>query len=76
VSISPQLAPYAITMSKNGADGVNGYAEKIETRGETIEGAPIPPATFGQKVKRHFRRFWWLHLIIFCASFLIIALCL
>jgi hypothetical protein len=31
---------------------------------------------FGQKAKRHCVRFWWLHLIIFCISFLIIALCL
>jgi hypothetical protein len=30
----------------------------------------------GQKVKRHCARFWWLHLIIFCVIFLIIALCL
>ncbi|ESZ97249.1 hypothetical protein SBOR_2372 [Sclerotinia borealis F-4128] len=32
--------------------------------------------SFGGKVKRHCARFWWLHLIIFCISFLIIALCL
>ncbi|PQE08992.1 pre-mRNA processing factor 4 protein [Rutstroemia sp. NJR-2017a WRK4] len=34
------------------------------------------PRTFGGKVKRHCARFWWLHLIIFCIVFLIIALCL
>lgn len=31
---------------------------------------------FGQKFKRHCARFWWLHIIIFCIIFLIIALCL
>jgi len=30
----------------------------------------------GSKIKRHCARFWWLHLIIFCVIFLIIALCL
>jgi hypothetical protein len=33
-------------------------------------------ASFGQRAKRHCMRWWWVHLIIFCASFLIIALCL
>jgi hypothetical protein len=60
---------------KNGADG-NGFAEKIESRGDTYENAQTRPAGFGQKCKRHCARFWWLHLIIFCAGFLIIALCL
>ncbi|KAL8774247.1 MAG: hypothetical protein Q9209_000998 [Squamulea sp. 1 TL-2023] len=32
--------------------------------------------SFGAKLKAHFRRFWWLHLIIFIASTLIIVLCL
>lgn len=32
--------------------------------------------TFGQKLKAHLRKWWWVHLIIFCISFLIIALCL
>jgi len=36
----------------------------------------IPPATFGQKVNRHCVRFWWVHVIIFCVVFLIVALCL
>ncbi|KAL3417550.1 hypothetical protein PVAG01_10560 [Phlyctema vagabunda] len=31
---------------------------------------------FGSKVKRHCARFWWLHLIIFCVVFLLIALLL
>jgi len=33
-------------------------------------------ASFGQRAKRHCMRWWWVHLVIFCASFLIIALCL
>lgn len=43
---------------------------------EVQQSAIAPPTTFGGKVKRHFARFWWLHLIVFCAGFLIIALCL
>jgi cytoskeletal protein RodZ len=31
---------------------------------------------YGYKSKRHCGRWWWLHLIIFCVVFLIIALCL
>lgn len=61
---------------KNGSDGANGFAEKIESRGDTIENTQTRPAGFGQKFKRHCARFWWLHLIIFCAGVLIIALCL
>ena len=32
--------------------------------------------SFGAKLKAHFKRFWWLHLILFIASTLIIVLCL
>lgn len=34
------------------------------------------PPTFGQKLKAHLRKWWWVHLILFCAGFLIITLCL
>ncbi|KFZ13387.1 hypothetical protein V502_06637 [Pseudogymnoascus sp. VKM F-4520 (FW-2644)] len=34
------------------------------------------PPTFGGKIKNHYKRFWWAHLIAFCAGFLIVALCL
>lgn len=27
-------------------------------------------------LKRHCAKFWWLHLIIFCVIFLVVALCL
>jgi hypothetical protein len=47
-------------------------AEEVETR----QPYNAAPAGFGQKTKRHCARFWWLHLIIFCITFLIIALCL
>jgi hypothetical protein len=47
-------------------------AEEVETS-QPYGGRP---AGFGQKTKRHCSRFWWLHLIIFCVIFLIIALCL
>lgn len=45
---------------------------------EQIEEQPSYGAkrTTGQKIKRHCARFWWVHLIIFCIIFLIIALCL
>ncbi|KAL8877854.1 MAG: hypothetical protein Q9192_008580 [Flavoplaca navasiana] len=32
--------------------------------------------SFGAKLKAHFKRFWWLHLILFIVSTLIIVLCL
>ncbi|KAG9233505.1 hypothetical protein BJ875DRAFT_43475 [Amylocarpus encephaloides] len=46
--------------------------EQIETReaGRPARGGAL------SKVKRHCARFWWVHLIIFCIIFLIIALCL
>ncbi|KAI9645356.1 hypothetical protein NHQ30_006093 [Ciborinia camelliae] len=44
---------------------------------EQYETDPTPTkSSFGGKVKRHCARFWWIHLIIFCITFLIIALCL
>jgi len=43
---------------------------------EYQNGGRPTPRTFGGKVKRHFARFWWIHVIIFCAAVLIIALCL
>jgi hypothetical protein len=63
---------------KNGSDGSNGYVEKVEgqPQGQQFESQPVQPNGFGQKTKRHFKRFWWLHIIVFCAVFLIVALCL
>jgi hypothetical protein len=46
---------------------------------EQIEVGPSttgPKPSFGQKAKRHCARWWWVHLIIFCASFLLLALLL
>jgi hypothetical protein len=50
--------------------------EKVE-RAE-IEERPITPtgSGFGYRTRRHCARRWWIHLIIFCVSFLIIALIL
>jgi len=48
----------------------NFQAEEIETR------QPYAAPGYGYKTKRHCARFWWIHLIIFCIVFLIIALCL
>jgi len=47
-----------------------GTETKLESAGVS------QPPTFGQKLKTHFRRWWWAHLAFFCASVLIIALCL
>ena len=81
VSSSRCSTPFTSTMSgdlsKGGSDVANGYAEKIESRADEQRGAPAAaPYGFRHKVKRHLRRFWWLHLILFCAGFLIISLCL
>lgn len=46
--------------------------EQVESREEY----PAPKSGFLGKTKRHCARFWWLHLIVFCICFLIIALCL
>ncbi|KAI5289170.1 hypothetical protein KEM52_000885 [Ascosphaera acerosa] len=48
-----------------------GVTQVLSKDGATAEQIELPP-TFWQKVKRHFRRFWWLHLIIFICCFLII----
>jgi len=47
--------------------------EEVEQCGEDTRPAK---RSFGGNVKRHCARYWWIHLIIFCISFLIIALCL
>jgi hypothetical protein len=49
--------------------------EQIEV-GPEGQAQYVKKPTFGQKAKRHCLRWWWLHLIIFCTSFLIISLCL
>lgn len=52
---------------------MKGEPEHIEV-GQTQNHVAKP--TFGQRVKRHCARRWWIHLLIFCVIFLIIALCL
>ncbi|KAL9603892.1 MAG: hypothetical protein Q9219_000830 [cf. Caloplaca sp. 3 TL-2023] len=39
-------------------------------------GSESPKPSFGAKLKAHFKKWWWLHLIFFIASTLIIVLCL
>ncbi|CAF9913769.1 MAG: hypothetical protein HETSPECPRED_001655 [Heterodermia speciosa] len=43
---------------------------------EEIGTGQKPKPTFGTKLKRHYKRFWWLHLIFFICFTLIIVLCL
>jgi len=51
---------------------------EVEERNQTSYAATPVAAKggFGSKLKRHYARRWWIHLIIFCVTFLIIALCL
>lgn len=55
----------------------NGKAEMANV--EEVSSAtsmPRKPTTFGGKVKAHFRRFWWVHLILFLAGVIIVSVCL
>lgn len=62
------------SQDKNFEAGDGKYqAEQIEEQPSYLDGGK---RTTGQKIKRHCARFWWLHLVIFCIVFLIIALCL
>lgn len=55
-------------MAWRGKADETGRIESIDSTG--------PPQGFGAKLKAHLKKFWWLHLIIFIASTLIIVLCL
>jgi len=66
-------------MSHNGLNGTDKNVEagqKYST--EQIEDTQYAgaPTTYGGRVKRHCARRWWIHLLIFCVIFLIIALAL
>ena len=37
---------------------------------------PQRPTTFGGKVKAHFRKWWWVHLILFLIGVTVVAVCL
>ncbi|KFY16443.1 hypothetical protein V492_01329 [Pseudogymnoascus sp. VKM F-4246] len=56
--------------------GDESSSERKGAEVEQIENYHTTKPTFGAKVKNHFKRFWWAHLLAFCAGFLIIALCL
>lgn len=68
-------------LTQNGSHSTNEAHEK-EIGGATqvehghVKSQPVAKAGFFAKTKRHCARFWWLHIIIFCICFLIIALCL
>lgn len=40
----------------------------------TADVGAVPKASFGTRMKHHFKRFWWLHLIVFIIVVLVIAL--
>jgi len=54
------------------ADEVGTANQYEEERNENA----VAPATKRGAIKRHCVKWWWLHIIIFCACFLIISLCL
>jgi len=62
--------------SKLTQHGMNDSQDKFND--EQVESREVAPRRggFGSKVKRHCARFWWVHVIVFCLVFLIIALCL
>lgn len=63
-----------LSSSKSGSmsshEGKGGETSHIEEIGTTQKPG------FGTRLKAHYRRFWWLHLIIFVSATLIIVLCL
>ncbi|APA07312.1 hypothetical protein sscle_02g020820 [Sclerotinia sclerotiorum 1980 UF-70] len=62
-------------MSGGSDDYDNKTTERQEVEQYQRDPSPVK-RSFGGKVKRHCARFWWIHLIVFCIVFLIIALCL
>lgn len=59
-------------------------SRQAKSNAETYENAPLTGGgygnqgrlTFGQKVKNHYKRFWWLHLALFIIIGLLITLLL
>jgi hypothetical protein len=70
------VAP-ANTHSSNEApvSSEKGLESQFENESANTKAVPANGG-FLYKTKRHCARFWWVHLIIFCVVFLIIALCL
>lgn len=60
-----------------GGEGKEGKAYEAEQGADntahSLEAGATKP-TFAQRSKRHCAKWWWLHLLIFCAVFLLIAL--
>jgi len=68
-------------LAQNGSHSTHDAHEKeiggaTQIEHENVKSHPVAKGGFFAKTKRHCARFWWLHIIIFCVCFLIIALCL
>ena len=50
-------------------------ARSMSEQGSNNALPPRPKATFGQRLKAHFRKWWWAHLLAFVAITLIVVLC-
>ena len=62
-------------MAHTAIDKEAGLAEHYSNTSPTNgHGDYATKPTFKQKLKRHYRRFWWLHVLIFIAITLIITL--
>jgi len=58
-------------------DSEKPYDSEMGTKQQQQETAPAArPPGFGAKAKRHCAKWWWLHILIFCVIFLIVALLL
>jgi len=73
----------AETVDLHKTNSTNATADSLEKtiEAEQIEQQPtkfrnVEKGGLGYKAKRHCARWWWVHLIIFCVVFLIVALCL
>lgn len=53
----------------------NAGMEKVEEVGSATSHPP-PPTTIGTKVKAHFRRWWWVHLILFLIGVIVVSVLL
>jgi hypothetical protein len=43
-------------------------------KGESQHVSSVPKQSFGQRLKNHYKRFWWVHVIVFIIVFLVILL--
>lgn len=59
-----------------GTKDMSSYDETEVRSGSAKEIIPQVQRTRGQKIKAHFRKWWWLHLIVFVLITLLIVLLL